>query len=61
MYVCTLQPSTKIFSISVHKESQEPIRVGIGSHGETGIHMTRAEAIDLYSQLEKAIHEVAND
>jgi hypothetical protein len=59
MYVSMVQTSIKDFNVCVHLESSEPIRFGIGKYSEIGVHMTRDEALDLMSQLEKAIHKTA--
>jgi hypothetical protein len=59
MYVSMVQTSIKDFNISVHLDSSEPIRLGIGRYSEIGVHMTREEALDVMSQLEKAIHKTA--
>lgn len=59
MYVSMIQTSIKDFNISVHLDSSEPIRLGIGKYSEVGVHMTRDEALDLMSQIEKAVHKTA--
>lgn len=59
MYVAMVQTSIKDFNVSVHLDSSEPIRLGIGRCSEIGVHMTRDEALDVMSQLEKAIHKTA--
>lgn len=59
MYVSMVQTSIKDFNVSVHLYSSEPIRLGIGRYSEIGVHMTRDEALDVMSQLEKAIHKTA--
>jgi hypothetical protein len=51
--ICTADQSAKV---TVHEgTTDEPIIMRIG---EVGVHMSREEALDLYSQLEKAIHSL---
>ena len=43
--------------VSVGTDPNECIRLGLGDSAGLGIYLTRVEALDLYSQLEKAIHK----
>lgn len=58
MFVSQLQSNINGLQVSVHK-GNEPIRIGLGTYSEIGINVTREEALELYSQLEKAIHLTA--
>jgi hypothetical protein len=57
MYLSNVICNVKDWVVTVHEGSDEPIRIGFGKHSETGVHMNRDEALDLMSQLEKAIHK----
>lgn len=59
MYMGIVQTGIKDWNVSVHRDSDEPIRLGVGRYSEIGLHMTREEALSLMSQLEKAIHQTA--
>jgi hypothetical protein len=53
--------SFKHLDVDVCKDAKEPIKLGLGKYSELSIHMTRDEALDLMSQLEKAIHQTAGE
>lgn len=61
MFVSIADYKTGI-SVSLDKNPDSVIRVQLGGFGKDealAIYLSRSEALDLYSQLEKAIHATA--